>query len=78
MDNAIAGRTLTTGLSARWPSLAYVLPFAVFLILLEFQKYIPLAAFVEYPLRLLILSTVLLVFSRHVIDLHSFWAFWSS
>jgi len=62
---------LTTGLSARWPSLAYVLPFAVFLILLEFQKYIPLAAFVEYPLRLLILSTVLLVFSRHVIDLHS-------
>jgi len=71
LDDAIAGRTLTTGLSARWPSLAYVLPFAVFLILLEFQKYIPLGAFVEYPLRLLILSTVLLVFSRHVIDLHS-------
>ena len=62
---------LTTGLRTRWPSLAYVLPFAVFLILLEFQKYIPFGASLEYPLRVLILSAVLFVFSRRVIDLHS-------
>jgi len=71
LDNAVAGRTLSAGLSARWPSLAYVLPFAVFLILLESQKHIPLSPVVEYPLRLLILSAVLLLFSRHVINLHS-------
>jgi CAAX prenyl protease-like protein len=71
LDDGVDGRTLTTGLRTRWPSLAYVLPFAVFLILLESQKYIPLGAMVEYPLRLVILSAVLFVFSRHVIDLHS-------
>ena len=48
-----------------------MLPFAVFLFLLEFQKFIPVGPAVEYPLRLLILSAVLFVFSRHVIDLHS-------
>jgi len=71
LDNAASGRTLTTGFGTRWPSLAYVLPFAVFLLLLEFQKYIPVSPMVEYPLRLLLLSAVLFVFSRHVIDLHS-------
>jgi len=62
---------LTTGSRARWPSLAYVIPFAVFLLLLEFQKYISLSPLAEYPLRLLILSAVLFVFSRRVINLHS-------
>jgi CAAX protease family protein len=71
LDNAIAVRTWTAGLRTRWPSLAYVLPFAVFLLLLEFQKYIPVGPAVEYPLRLLVLAAVLWMFSRHVIDLHS-------
>jgi len=52
----------------RWPSLPYVLPFALFLLLLALQKYGPLDPAVDYPLRVAILSAVL-IFSRHVIDL---------
>jgi CAAX prenyl protease-like protein len=55
----------------RWPSLPYVLPFAVFMALLALQKYLPLSTAVEYSLRVVLLSAVLLVFSRDVIDLHS-------
>ena len=53
------------------PSVAYVVPFLVFLCLVEIQKFTSLSASIEYPLRLVILSAVLLVFSRHVIDLRS-------
>jgi CAAX prenyl protease-like protein len=55
----------------RWPSLPYVLPFAVFMALLAVQKYLPLSTAVEYSLGVVLLSTVLLIFSRDVIDLHS-------
>jgi CAAX prenyl protease-like protein len=55
----------------RWPSLPYVLPFAVFMALLAVQKYLPLSTAVEYSLRVALLSAVLLIFSRDVVDLHS-------
>ncbi|HYL74705.1 MAG TPA: CAAX prenyl protease-related protein [Bryobacteraceae bacterium] len=63
---------MTTGLKTRWPGLAYVLPFAVFLLFLALQKQLPLNPAVDYPLRVLLLSAVLIVFSRHVIDLRIF------
>jgi len=59
-------------LNRNWPSLPYVLPFAVFLLFLTGQKYIPLNPVYEYPLRDLILLAVLLIFSRHVIELRSY------
>jgi CAAX prenyl protease-like protein len=49
--------------------LAYVLPFAAFLFFLALQKYVPLSPSVENPLRLVLLSAILIVFSRQVIDL---------
>jgi uncharacterized protein len=71
LDNAIARLSFPAALKTRWPSLAYVLPFAVFLLLLTVPKYIPANPAVEYPLRLVILAGVLFIFSRHVIQLHS-------
>ncbi len=64
-------QSFTAGLATRWPSLPYVLPFVLFLVLLEVQKYSPLDPAVEYPLRLFILAAALYVFSRQVIDLRS-------
>lgn len=55
-----------------WPSLPYVLPFVVFFIFLAIQQYVPLTPVIEYPARDVVLLVVLLIFSRHVIDLHSF------
>ena len=55
-----------------WPSLPYVLPFAVFLAFLAVQKYVPLDPAIEYALRDVLLLAVLLVFSRHVIELRSY------
>lgn len=58
-------------LRAKYPSLPYVLPFIVFLVLLAVQKYNPLPPQVEFPIRLAILAAVLWVFSRDVIELHA-------
>jgi len=55
----------------KWRSVPYVLPFAVFMFLLAIQKYLPLNPSIDYPLRVLLLSAVLLLFSRSVINLHS-------
>ncbi len=55
----------------RNPNLPYVVPFVVFLIFLALQKVNPLPAIVEGPLRVILLSVVLYVFSRRVIDLHA-------
>lgn len=60
---------MSTGHTSR--SLPYVLPFVVFLCFVGIQAYFPLNPAVEYPLRLVLLSAVLLVFSRKVIDLRS-------
>lgn len=63
---------MTDRLNRQWPGLPYVLPFAVFLLFLAIQKYIPLDPVYEYPLRDLILLAVLLVFSRQAIELRSY------
>lgn len=55
-----------------WPSLPYVLPLAVFFVFLAIQQYFPLDPSIDYPLRDVILLAVLLVFSRHVIELRSY------
>lgn len=62
---------MTTTPQTRWPSLPYVLPFAVFVLFLGIQQFEPISITVEYPLRVLILAAVLLVFSRGAIDLRS-------
>ena len=50
-------------------TVAYVLPFAVFLGFLALQKYFPLPPNIEFITRDLLLAGVLLGFSRHVIEL---------
>jgi len=67
----LSGSRSVFGLSERWPSVPYVLPFVVFLFFLAIQKYIPLNPAIEYPVRMVLLSAVLLLFSRHVIDLRA-------
>jgi CAAX prenyl protease-like protein len=52
----------------RHPSLPYVLPFVVFLLLLTFQRWVLLPPAVDYPLRCVVLAAVLYFCSRHVID----------
>ena len=58
-------------LEKRWPSLPYVLPFASFMAFLAVQNYASFPPSVDYPLRVIVLSIILFVFSRHVIDLRS-------
>ena len=58
-------------LEKRWPSLPYVLPFASFLLFLTIQNYASFPPAIEYPIRVVVLSAILFIFSRHVIDLRS-------
>ncbi len=58
-------------LEQRWPSRSYVLPFASFIFFLAIQNYAPFPPIVDYPVRAVLLSVILYVFSRHVIDLRS-------
>ena len=58
-------------LEKRWPSLPYVLPFASFMVFLAIQNYFSIAPSIDYPVRIVVLSAILYVFSRHVIDLRS-------
>jgi uncharacterized protein len=62
---------LTADWNKKWPALPYVLPFAVFLIFLAIQKYVPIPPTIEYSVRDLLLAVVLFAFSRQVIQLHS-------
>ena len=55
----------------RWPFLPYVVPFAVFMVFLALEKYVPLSPVIEYPLRDVLLLAVLVVFSRDVVDLRA-------
>lgn len=59
-----------TSSDKRSPSLAYVAPFAAFLVLLALQPYNPLPERIEAPLRFAILLLVVAVFSRGVISWH--------
>jgi hypothetical protein len=60
---------LIAALEKRWPSLPYVLPFASFMAFLAIQNFAALPPSIDYPLRVIALSVILWVFSRHVIDL---------
>jgi len=62
---------LIATLEKRWPSLPYVLPFASFMAFLAIQNYVALPPGIDYPVRVAVLSVILFVFSRHVIDLRS-------
>jgi len=62
---------LTATLEKRWPSLPYVLPFAAFILFLAIQNYLALPPIIDYPVRIVVLSIILFVFSRHVIELRS-------
>ncbi|HTA66838.1 MAG TPA: CAAX prenyl protease-related protein [Bryobacteraceae bacterium] len=62
---------MTATLEKRWPSLPYVLPFASFMAFLAIQNYASLPPSIDYPVRVIVLSAILFVFSRHVIDLRS-------
>jgi CAAX prenyl protease-like protein len=53
-----------------YPSLPYVLPFVVFLVLLAAHDYFAVIGPLEYPLRVAALAAVLWVCSRHVINFH--------
>src|SRR5947209_4067141 len=63
-DTARPARPLTAH-----PALPYVLPFAIFMVLLAVQDWMPLPQTVEFALRILVVAAVLWVFSRRVIDL---------
>lgn len=52
-------------------SLPYVLPFAVFLAFLAVSDYLRALGVWEYPLRVSLLTAVLVIFSRHVVDLRT-------
>jgi CAAX prenyl protease-like protein len=62
---------LIATLEKRWPSLPYVLPFASFIFFLAIQNYASLPPSIDYPVRVVVLSVILFIFSRHVIDLRS-------
>ena len=62
---------MTATLEKRWPSLPYVLPFASFMAFLAIQNYAALPPSIDYPVRVVVLSVILFVFSRNVIDLRS-------
>ena len=62
---------MTATLEKRWPSLPYVLPFASFMAFLAIQNYASLPPSIDYPVRVVVISVILFVFSRHVIDLRS-------
>jgi uncharacterized protein len=59
----------TTEPKRTWLTVAYVLPFAVFLVFLALQKYVPLPPNLEFLVRDVLLAAVLVGFSRHVIQL---------
>src|SRR4051794_17052747 len=51
------------------PHLPYVIPFVTFIALLQIGLWLePLVGSWEYPLRVVLLSVVLFVFSRNVLD----------
>ncbi len=54
-------------MESKYPALSYVAPFVAFLLFLTIKSYIPF----EYPVHVLTVSAVLLIFSRRVISLRS-------
>ena len=58
-------------LEKRWPSLPFVVPFASFLLFLAIQDFASFPPVIEYPVRVVVLTLILVIFSRNVIDLRS-------
>lgn len=54
--------------TAQNPHLPYVVPFGVFLAILAISSQLKFLGAMEYPLRVVFLTGILWVFSRHVID----------
>jgi CAAX prenyl protease-like protein len=58
-------------LPARYPSLPYILPFAVLIGFLGIRHWLAIPDRIDLPLRVVVLAAVLLVFSRRVISLRT-------
>jgi uncharacterized protein len=56
-------------LLARYPSIPYIAPFAAFLGFIALGQALPVGAEVLYPLRVIVVTAILIFFSRSVIDL---------
>ena len=56
-------------LEAKYPSLPYLAPFSAFIAFLALERYLPIGAEWLYPLRVLVVTAVVVVFSRGVLDL---------
>jgi CAAX prenyl protease-like protein len=56
------------GLASKYPFLPYVAPFAAFIAFLSLDKVIPVSTEVLYPIRLIVVTAVLLLCSRGVMD----------
>ena len=57
------------GITEKYPLVPYVAPFAAFLAFLMVDKAIPAGPEILYPARVLVVTAVILIFSRSVIDL---------
>ncbi|MEJ7606853.1 MAG: hypothetical protein WKF37_11430 [Bryobacteraceae bacterium] len=60
---------ITPRWAQKYPSLPYIIPFAVFFALLTVAPYLDFLGALEYPVRVIILTATLFLFSRQVIDL---------
>jgi CAAX prenyl protease-like protein len=66
----VSGLTQTSAprLVAKYPSLPYVAPFVVFMAFLLVDKVIPLGVEILYAARVIVVTAVLIAYSRQVID----------
>jgi len=55
-------------LAARYPSLPYIAPFAAFLGFIALGQYVPAGIEILYPIRVIVVTAVLVYFSRSVVD----------
>jgi len=55
-------------LEAKYPSLAYLAPFCAFIAFLALERVLPIGVEWLYPLRVLVVTAILLAFSRSVLD----------
>jgi CAAX prenyl protease-like protein len=53
---------------AKYPALPYIAPFATFLAFLTLEKIVPLGTETLYPIRVLVVTAVILLWSRGVLD----------
>jgi uncharacterized protein len=55
-------------LEAKYPSLRYLAPFCAFLAFLALERVLPISVEWMYPVRVLVVTAVLILFSRSVVD----------